>query len=142
MSTPSDTPEIQPALSREDVRYITRSAGAVVHAVRGEDRFSVCGLLAVEAGHGWGGSVPARGPATCSRCLEKMTPDVVVRGVRFTWEDVDDENQAYHDAVVMARWAQEEGDEERCQQFQGRARRHRLRAMKIAALLPPREETP
>ena len=129
MSTPSDTPEIQPALTKEEWWEYLNSGRRSPTA---EDEFE-------ENREAWGKTAEEMRRTyhkNAARALYQAGP------LGFTWEDVDDENQAYHDAVVMARWAQEEGDEERCQQFQGRARRHRLRAMKIAALLPPREETP
>lgn len=56
----------------------------------------------------------------------------------FAWEDVDDERAAYHDAVVLARYAQERGDEAERQRLKERAARHVHRADRIAALLPPR----
>ncbi|HUT56641.1 MAG TPA: hypothetical protein VNA25_02075 [Phycisphaerae bacterium] len=54
----------------------------------------------------------------------------------FTEEDVRDERQAYHDAVVLAR---EGGNEGLCLACIARAARHFDRANRIEALLPPRE---
>lgn len=57
----------------------------------------------------------------------------------FTREDVKDEGQAYHDAVVAARHAGDRGDEEERQRLKEMARRHLHRADRIEALLPPED---
>ena len=55
----------------------------------------------------------------------------------FTREDVVDERQAYHDAVVLARHYQDIDMEEQRLACRERARRHMERAERIEALLPP-----
>lgn len=55
----------------------------------------------------------------------------------LTHEDVTDEREAYTDAVRLARQAQDAGDEVTRLRYVERARRHRHRADRIAALLPP-----
>ena len=57
----------------------------------------------------------------------------------FTEEDVRDERQAYHDAVVLARHYREGGNEGLRLACIARAARHFDRANRIEALLPPRE---
>lgn len=45
----------------------------VVHAVNDGERRSVCGVLAVDSGEGWYGSVAVKMPVvTCRRCIKKM----------------------------------------------------------------------
>lgn len=55
----------------------------------------------------------------------------------FTCEDVEDERQAYHDAVILARHFQDAGMEPERLACRERARRHMGRADRIEALLPP-----
>lgn len=58
-----------------DFRFIMRDGGSVVHAVQpGQDR-SVCGKLATDSGGGWRGSVPARGPVTCTLCRKHQATE-------------------------------------------------------------------
>ena len=66
-------------------------------------------------------------------------PKVRGEAVRFTWDDVDDEREAYKGAVYLARHAQDRGDEAERKRYKALAERHSDRADKIAALLPPRE---
>lgn len=58
----------------------------------------------------------------------------------FTREDVVDEHQAYHDAVMLARHFQDSGMERERLACKERARRHKERADRIEALLPPEEK--
>ena len=55
----------------------------------------------------------------------------------FTQEDVNDEKAAENDCLRLARQAQDKGDELERYRFVGRARRHKGRANRIEALLPP-----
>jgi hypothetical protein len=55
----------------------------------------------------------------------------------FTQEDVRDERNAENDCARLARQAQDGGDELERYKFVGRQRRHKERADRIEALLPP-----
>lgn len=55
----------------------------------------------------------------------------------FTQQDVTDERMAYMDLVMLARQAQDMGDESMRLKRIEQSRRHYERAAKIAALLPP-----
>ena len=59
----------------------------------------------------------------------------------FTREDVHDERQAYHDAVILARHYQDAGMEDARYECIARAARHQRRSDRIAALLPPEDAT-
>lgn len=57
----------------------------------------------------------------------------------FTHEDVEDETDVAGYCEAMARQSAEAGNEAQAVTFRMLAQRHRLRAAKIAALLPPKE---
>lgn len=65
--------------------------------------------------------------------------DSLGEALGFTREDVEDERQAYHDAVVLARHYENSGMEREHQACRARAARHLARADRIEALLPPEE---
>ena len=56
---------------------------------------------------------------------------------KITRADVDDERQAYHDAVMLARHFQDAGMEPARLACRERAARHRRRAEVLASYLPP-----
>ena len=135
--------EIKPALTAEEWARERKSFyNRTARARRGMMECSAIGLLEYTNENGVHNGLHIYGngllcnvnapnlPALAALCLHEQP-------FGFTREDVKDERQAYHDAVILARHYQDAGMERERLACRARAKRHMDRADRIEALLSP-----